>query len=370
VAIQIYGLLVVDPSWVVLTVHTGATHLNQGQGRGSYLPVIDQNKGQFVFSAPQTLMGCALRLPPTSTHSVLYSCALPDHLPPSFSGTALRYSYFVMIVAQRDTSMEPVLTRFPFTVLNPAAGIYQHKAASVASSGFKPQSTEVRVSEGSFIPLERSYGGEGRAWHPLLESGLDVAASVRESALRTTLDALFEKHGKTVTIIVNKGSHPLVKFSSESSIYKPGDIVKVHFDFSQGLLPCYQVSATLQYTEEINANVLHIHRSNMKRIVHIVDSSSEATHNASNISFTFELPLECQAQFSTELVDVNWSLNFLFITAKKWDDRKGELNVDYSPQDVESLEWNLPIRVLVPFYPNEVDTRCRKKKDSKSVLKF
>jgi len=120
-----------------------------------------------------------------------------------------------------------------------------------------------------------------------------------------------------------------------------------------------------------------------------VESYAEVTESTLTTNFMFELPLDRYPQLSTDLVEVQWSLGFEFITAKQ----PIALQNDASPNscnncykdirccsnsqdslaeadgaDVEQFDWTLPLRVLVPYYPNEVDTRCRKTQDPKTLL--
>jgi len=370
IAMQIYGLLVVDPSWIILpSFNVVNTLIHKSQGVGSYLPKLEASKGRYIFSSEQILITGEITLNPGETKSVTCTCCLPDHLPPSYTGTALRYSYYVMLIGKSQIKSNLSSTRFPFTIINPEAGIIQKRLEEVSTNGYNITVSDV---EAKFVSplLERAKGGEGRRWNPNAGGVHDVSTPIKESTLRSTIETFFSKHSQILNVNINKGAHHLCKFSMSSAVYKLGDIITGHFDFSKRVLPCYQIVVSLQYTEEIQSLVLHPHRKNMQKTVHQVDSFADATYNTLTSSFIFELPLDCHPQMTTDLVDVQWSLGFEFITARLPDDRKGELHVDYAPNDVEHFDWSLPIRVLVPFYPNEVDTRCRKTQDPKSILQL
>jgi hypothetical protein len=55
-------------------------------------------------------------------------------------------------------------------------------------------------------------------------------------------------------------------------------------------------------------------------------------------------------------------LRFEFITASLPHDRRGELNVDMTPQEVEKLNWQMQVRVMIPNYPYELIDEPRKTK--------
>jgi hypothetical protein len=240
------------------------------------------------------------------------------------------------------------------------------------------------------------------------------------------MQALFEKYSHPVSININKAEHHLVKFSMDKTIFQPGDILRAVFDFSQGVIPCYQVAVRLELEEElvyatplpartaaggnpsirVSSEIPVTRAPSAKPLtasselgaespmqqpprVSIISEFHEATHNTSRTSLSFNIPMEASPHFSTNLgtvnsacvpfalifsnalfsVSVRWMLRFEFITATLPHDRRGELNIDIAPQECEKLNWQMQIRVMLPNYPYELIDEPRKTKSVTAVVK-
>uniref|UniRef100_A0A6B2L4N5 Uncharacterized protein n=1 Tax=Arcella intermedia TaxID=1963864 RepID=A0A6B2L4N5_9EUKA len=354
VALQVYGILSVDPTKVCLPpISILDSQVHKSAGVSSYLPKIEMSKGRYIFSSPQILLFCDVSLSPGESKSIEASCTLPDNLPPSYTGSSIKYSYYVSIIALRDIKSQISSTRFQFIVLNPEAGFIRTRLEDVAIADYQPKVIEIKAPP----ILERERGTEGRKWN--LRVNEDVSLSVKETTLRNKIESMFSKNS-TVTLNIKKGNFYICKFTMGASVYKLGDLIMGHFDFSKADLICYQVIVTLQYSEEIESTYIHPNRKNVQKNFQTIETFAEITTNTHSTNFRFEIPLSTSPQIQTDLVDVQWSLGFEFITAKVINDRKGEMNIEFAPQETEKLNWCLPISVLVPFYPNEVDTQCRK----------
>jgi hypothetical protein len=289
IALQVYGLLIVDPSWIILPqANNGSPQLHASQGIGSYLPKIENNKGRYIFSSPQILVACDIKLNPGEVKSFMCSCSLPEQLPPSFIGTAIRYSYYVTVMGKTDVRSPLSSTRFPFTVLNPESGITKKSLSEITLPNGIYNVTVQEVEFSSIISpnciFERPKGREDRRW---IELNHDDIPTPKKDGTVSKIRRFFSEPGKTVTTNINKGVHHICKFSTATTVYKLGDTITGHFDFSKGVLPCYQIVVTLVLLEEIESSVLHPHRKNMKKNIHPVDSFYEATHNALTTYFFF-----------------------------------------------------------------------------------
>jgi len=154
---------------------------------------LEDNKGRYIFSSPQILIACDITLNPGETKSVMCTCSLPDHLPPSFAGSAIRYSYYLTLIGQLHVKSQFTSTRFPFTVLNPEAGIIQKRLEDVTTTGYHVSVTDVEENSFHSPLLERAKGGEGRRWNPNAGAEHDVSTPIKESTLRSTIETFFFK---------------------------------------------------------------------------------------------------------------------------------------------------------------------------------
>jgi len=291
-------------------------------------------KGQadIFFCGPRTVLACDLRLKHGESKTVSISCQLPPDLPPSYSGTTIKYFYFANLVAQKTIKDEPQTMKFRFKVINPTSGISVTKLKDLRVFNYHTQITELKENQ-----LDQDWSEK-----PELV--------IKDSHTKNTINALFKKHGHTVSININKGQHRLVRFSIEKTVFQLGDVIKGIFDFTENVIPCYQVSVILQVEEEIDPKVANPIRSQLT-VKKVINQLHECSHETLKTYFSFYIPVDAAQSFQTELVTLRWVLRFEFITAMTWDDRKGEKNIDYTPKQVEVLNWTLPIRVLVPSFP-------------------
>jgi hypothetical protein len=167
------------------------------------------------------------------------------------------------------------------------------------------------------------------------------------------MQALFDKYSQPVSININKAEHHLVKFSMDKTIFQPGDILRAVFDFSNGVIPCYQVAVRLEMEEELvhtpspstssssptmtpangtpskpsSSGEIPVYRSQSvpdplanssggttnaakppvpsappaPPRTKVIAEFHEATHNTSRTSISFNIPMEASPHFSTNL---------------------------------------------------------------------
>jgi len=341
-SVQVYGQSSVDPSWVKFPPYKINTKLIQGQGHGSFLPQLDPKTGQFIFSSPQTLIAWDLTVPPQKSRSVLFSLQLPSNLFPSFSGSIVRYSYFVTLMGQASSNL-PQYLRLPLRIFNPAAGIAQCTQENVTNDGYNISFSD-QQSDSPIRALIDNYNSDrGRMWASS-DSTADII-SVTEKTTKATIAQLFSSSGSK-SFNITKQNLLVGKFSISSSALKIGDVMKGHFDFTNREIPCQQVFVTLQYSEKIDGGVIMPSRLPMNPQTHTVDTFTAFTQHTKHTSFIFEIPFESTPQFSTELVEIQWLLKIQFC-----------LQIQGTPSNrVDVLSWDLPIRILTPYYPEELDT--------------
>jgi len=136
----------------------------------------------------------------------------------------------------------------------------------------------------------------------------------------------------------------LVKLSLSKTVFQLGDIIKGSFDFSAATVRCFQVSVRLECEESIDSSVCNPIRVKKPSVKLTVGEHHELTHDTLHTSFSFQIPVDGTQEFSTDLVSVQWLLEFQFMTASATAKESQEIHV-------EPLQWDLPIRVLVPSPP-------------------
>eukprot|EP01121_Diplochlamys_sp_Union-15-3_P015846 TRINITY_DN5300_c0_g1_i1.p1 TRINITY_DN5300_c0_g1~~TRINITY_DN5300_c0_g1_i1.p1 ORF type:complete len:412 (-),score=55.19 TRINITY_DN5300_c0_g1_i1:30-1118(-) len=349
-SLQLYGHVAVDPNWITLTHDEIKLKANEKD----FLPRLDERTSRYIFLGPRTNLASVLKLEPGASKTVFFSCQLPTDLPPSYNGTTIKYFYFANLLAQKTMTSEPQSLKLRFRVINPASGLYSTKLRDLRDYNYHIKVVELKSNE---LNLEDWYA-------KAVEKSM---LTINDTNIRSTINSLFKRHGHTVSININKGEHRLVRFSVEKTVFQLGDVIKGTFDFAENVIPCYQISALLQIEEEIEPKAANTIRS-QHTVKRIVNQVHECTHETKKTHFTFHIPIDATQSLQTELVNVRWSLRFEFITSVSWNDRKGELNVDFTPRGSEILNWSLPIRVLVPSYPLQSNFKFLTTQDPKACL--
>jgi hypothetical protein len=322
--------------------------------------------GRCVFATPPTILACELKVPANSSKVYMLQATLPGGIPPTFKGTGIKYRYAVTVAAQRMREAAHILT-VPFRVVSPAAVIKKIEYPL----GFPGFDYEIRVveletpDEGKWIRFQQRQMQYLSSPYPQTKSQHDTNQS------RNAIYALFEKHSNPVTMQISKGPERLVSFTIGKIAYQLGETVSGTFDFSNSVVPCYQVLVRLESEEVVDPSI-----SKSKPIRKIYSEHHECTRYTIFTHFTFYIPHEAAQEFTTEQVTVRWSLHFEFITPQSarlpsgttppttpqptprnhqrvWPSISDNEYKIYPPP-VEVVSWVLPIRVLVHSYTREL----------------
>ncbi|KAE8637043.1 hypothetical protein XENTR_v10003290 [Xenopus tropicalis] len=173
-------------------------------------------RGQCILSTPPKILFCDLRLDPGESKSYSYSESLPLAAPPSFRGQSVKYVYKLTIGCQRVNC--PIqLLRVPFRVL------LLH-----ALQNFQPPQEDEVAPSNPFLDEE----GGGKKDSRLLDSAVEILMALTS---RRTLHQfnISNSRGRVGTFCIFK------------TVYKIGEDVIGTFSFSDGEIPCLQVSEGL-----------------------------------------------------------------------------------------------------------------------------
>lgn len=405
VSLQVHGKLLVDPSYVELSQlaqqqrlqkrstsmgniqafaqqktiphpNSATSQLNPlphavvggGAVAGTSLPNLADcgENGRCVFATPPTILACELRLAPGSSKVYMLQATLPGGIPPTFKGVGIKYRYAVTVAAQRMREPAHILT-VPFRVVSPAAVLKKLEYPL----GFPGFDYEIRVvelestDEGKWIRFQQRQTQYLSSPYPQTKSQHDTNQS------RSAVYALFEKHSNPVTMQISKGPESLVSFTIGKIAYQLGETVSGTFDFSNSVVPCYQVLIRLESEEVVDPSI-----SKSKPIRKIHSEHHECTRYSIFTHFTFYIPHDATQEFTTEQVTVKWSLHFEFVTlqaprppsssstppptphtprnqSRVWPSVSENEYKTYPPP-VDVVNWVLPIRVMVHTYTHEL----------------
>ncbi|NXA25432.1 RGP1 protein, partial [Ibidorhyncha struthersii] len=207
---------------VALPPSDGSKHDVQAENETVFVPNRGE-RGQCILSTPPKILFCDLRLDPGESKSYSYCETLPIDGPPSFRGQSVKYVYKLTIGCQRVNS--PIkLLRVPFRVLV-LHGLKDYQF---------PQDEAVAPSN-PFLEEEEGLKKDSRladlATELLMQSLILLQPFPPSSSCSTDLYNISNTRGKVGTFCIFK------------TVYKIGEDVIGTFNFSEGDIPCLQVSA-------------------------------------------------------------------------------------------------------------------------------
>mmetsp|Transcript_14488 Transcript_14488/g.23980 ORF Transcript_14488/g.23980 Transcript_14488/m.23980 type:complete len:551 (-) Transcript_14488:144-1796(-) len=158
---------------------------------------------------------------------------------------------------------------------------------------------------------------------------------------------------------IRKGDITLVRFALGRESFRIGELVTGTFDFSDGLVPCHQISVKLETEEIVTTSVLNHTKAKSPSIRKLYGEHHELTINTRHTHFMFFVPYDASADFTTDIVSLRWMLEVEFVTAKSQPETSAKRGLLGGLTGVESkavptekqlLEWPVaksgPVEVL------------------------
>lgn len=310
-----------------------------------------------IFRSAPLHISAATPLHGTRTYDV--DCVLPDALPPTLRGTALRYTYtFIIVVATKSSA--PRYLRLPFRVVLPDA----HRTAILpvptpATSGPRPSrfleaapgralSMRTKLVRGPPPPdveTALTLSANGRVTPFGRESDLwrNSAANDEEAPLnfmhhvppspRTPLidgtgaddgdkpDARSKLPASLPMYQISRGGAAVARMYMPKRVHHLGDVLTAVFDFGGAGTACYRVNARLECQEVLRASHAlgtKYDAAGTKGIVfrRVYGEHGEFVMSNRNTHVTFSIPHDAPVSFSTDAVDVKWLVHFVFLIPK------------------------------------------------------
>ncbi|KAM3569345.1 hypothetical protein VYU27_008556 [Nannochloropsis oceanica] len=115
---------------------------------------------------------------------------------------------------------------------------------------------------------------------------------------------------------IRNGTANLGKFVTYSQAYRPGAPFDGVFDFSDGILRCYQISACM-VREEWTYHAQPAQRKLLARTVE--DTFHELTASCLSCAVFLKVPIDASPTFSTPFTCLEWKVCFEFVTSKEED---------------------------------------------------
>lgn len=283
--------------------------------------------GLVVLATKTKILFCDLTLPRGQKRTFRYSEVIPHQSPPTYRGSAVKYSYKLTIGAQRVNSKITML-RVPFRVMS---------VADYCPDAAKEREGSDRLGPSNpFLDEEKSR-----------DSPVDLI-------MQTVQDITSKRSVSYFNIANTRGK--LCKFCLFKRSFKLGEDIVGSFDFSAGEISCVQYSVSLQSVETVEKDYRVKDDQTAKTVSH--NKHHEVCIGFSNSHLALPVPLHLAPSFCTDICSLEYILHFEFVTSVSEipgqpvpEDEGGCEWQGPSKLDIETMVWDLPIK-LYPAYPN------------------
>jgi hypothetical protein len=309
-------------------------------------------------------------VPADASTSFSVHCVLPDVLPATLRGTALRYSYTFIVVAAM-AGRAPQFVRVPFRVVTPEGTRHDRiipvptprrtgpspsrfleeapaYALSMSSALIKqPPPTDIEVAltaspNGRLTPFGRDddLWKNGQSPHeeetplnfmhyvppsPRTPSSASVAAraGIESGASPPRRSAALPMYQ------ISRGPLPLARMYLPKRVHHLGDTLAAVFDFHDAATRCYRLNARLECQEIVQpAHALGTKHSGAgaQGIIFrkVYGEHGEFVMQNRNTHVTFSIPHDAPVSFATSAVHVRWLVHFVFLIPKPAGDGRRE----------------------------------------------
>ncbi|CAB5395650.1 unnamed protein product [Rhizophagus irregularis] len=357
--VQIVGHFIIDNSLVksiefeplkTKTMYRPAS----GTGAGADLQERADSKSIPVFSTPPSILFCDLHLAPGELRTYTYETRLPNDLPPSHRGKAIRFLYYLIIGTHRGgMNHQSNVVQMPFRVFNYVSDdgsrpiydlmnpvvIYKDEAIiTCKEEAPKPKPTKKRDNK--------------------KEEFLDYLEKLVQSSeyeISSITDENDDGKDSDTYVFVEKEENSVANTATILS----KNMRKGTINFNDAVIPSYQVSITLESSEIVEPSIANRPQQQIARVTRKIHGEHhEFCLNAGRIGFAISIPTSGTPDFQTTGVKLQWCLRLEFITGPKGQSPLMPLNADERHQyyqaidniNVETFDCSVPIKVYPTSY--------------------
>ncbi|GES77084.1 Rgp1-domain-containing protein [Rhizophagus clarus] len=336
-----------------------------------------------VFSTPPSILFCDLHLAPGELRTYTYETRLPNDLPPSHRGKAIRFLYYLIIGTHRGgMNHQSNVVQMPFRVFNYVSDdgsrpiydlmnpvvIYKDEAVITCKEETpKPKPTKKRDNKKEeFLDyLEKLVQNSEYEISSIADENDDskdsdtyVFVEKEENSVANTATIL-SKNMRKANFDICKNNQRVAQLCLLKTSYRLGDIVTGTINFNDAVIPSYQVSITLESSEVVEPSIANRPPQQIARATRKIHGEHhEFCLNAGRIGFSISIPTSSTPDFQTTGVKLQWCLRLEFITGPKGQSPLMPLNADERHQyyqaientNVETFDCAIPIKVYPTSY--------------------
>ncbi|KAI9274409.1 Rgp1-domain-containing protein [Phascolomyces articulosus] len=319
-----------------------------------------------VISTPPSILFVDLDLAPGETKKFSYKLKLPNDIPPSHRGKAIRFTYSLVVGTQRSNSSpangQGQIVQIPFRVLNHVSEdgsrpiydlmnpvvMYKDEAIveQFSEEDFKkPKLHMRRASSKSASDKARSdfldyvnelslHSTENESISEITRRESDAYDEPTEEQKQDDDDDTAEKRmfGRACAQIVSritnssrkamfdicKNNQRVAQLHMTKTAYRLGEAVQGVLDFEHAILPTYEVSILLESSEVVESDIALRPTQQISRI----SRKCYAEHHSfclshRRLAFSLPIPSIASPEFQTTGVKLQYYLKFEFIVTQK-----------------------------------------------------
>lgn len=297
-----------------------------------------------VFATKPKILFCDLFLEPRESKSFEFEESIPMSGPHSYNGRGMKYAYRVIVASQRLNQSISSL-KIPFRVM------------SVAS---------LNIQDLDHQNPNQNQLNNPSITNPFLIKDTDKDQVGCDKSTSSILSLLQEPSARRLATFydVKNAKGRVGRLCLFKNSYRLGEEIVGLFDFSEAESQCMQYSVSLYCEEQVKSKEKTAMR--IKPKVMIKESSQEFSFGYDESNFTLPIPLHGTPSFSDENCSLEWMLRFEFVIAAASEaesiSKQPMLDQDSTEGhewngpahcQVETMTWNLPIKVL-PTNPKQV----------------
>ncbi|CAG8449960.1 3265_t:CDS:10 [Ambispora leptoticha] len=360
------------------------------------------NKTVPVFSTPPSILFVDLHLAPGETRTYTYETKLPNDLPPTHRGKAIRFHYNLIIGTHRGgMNHQSHIVQLPFRVFNHVSEdgtrpvydlmnpliIYKDEAIITCMEDKQPLPKPVKKKKdkrrAEFLEYveklveasknERETKTSSNSHHDLKSSEQEAISDRPPQPPLSQHHIILENQQKscanTISILaknMRKANYDICKNNERvaqlcllKTSYRLGDVVNGVISFVNFVIPSYQVSITLENSELVEPTIANRPQHQISRLTRKIHGEHhEFCLNSRRISFSITIPTSSTPDFATTGVKLQWGLRLEFITGPKNKPPLLAFNADdrhqyyqaVSEVNVETFDCFIPIKVYPTLY--------------------
>lgn len=416
---QVVGSFVADSSLINLNEFDPLKHYTMynpqgGFGGGGGLMVAKSDSSLDartlpVFSTPPSILFVDLDLAPGETKKFTYKIQLPNDIPPSHRGKAIRFNYYLVVGTQRSTPssvkqpmqgggqvvqirfrvlnhvsedgsrpiydlMNPVVQYKDQAIVDEYEGSINKSSEKAPTAKTKKQSKEKTMEREAFMEYVNELfenSTKNKRVHEITRRESD-AYEERSAAEFSHSEEFNNSCSQVVSRITHrsrkamydicKNNQRVAKLHLIKTAHRLGEPVIGVLDFSEALLTTYKISIFLESCEKVEDTIALRTRQHIARVSRKTHSDFHSfCLDNDRISFSLPIPATASPEFQTTGVSLEYFLKFEFITGMDDQPPFIPINTDQKHrhyqclQDIEVSTFDCQIPLTVYGCPGGVD---------------